>query len=287
MAILLDGKTQAQVVRDRVKNEISNIASIGTTDNLPTMAVVQVGADPASTIYIRQKERACAEVGLGFKRVSLPEDITQDAMLAEIDALNVDSSLHGYLVQQPLPRHLDTDIIVDRIDPKKDIDCLHPYNVGLVSEGRGVLMPCTPYGVINLLDSYDIDLDGKHCVILGRSRIVGKPLGMMMLNRNATVTYCHSRTKNLADICRQADVLAVAIGKANFVTADMIKDECILVDVGINRINDKETGKKICGDVDFNKCFEKASYITPVPGGVGPMTVAMLMANALKAWQNK
>jgi len=282
MAILLDGKAQAKVIKDKARDKIKAEIS----DVRPSMAVVQVGADPASTIYINQKEKACTEVGITFRRINLPEDIIQESMLAEIDKLNDDNSLHGYLVQQPLPKHLDTDAVVDRIDPKKDIDCLHPYNVGLVSEGRGTLMPCTPYGVINLLDAYNINLDGKHCVIVGRSRIVGKPLGMMMLNRNATVTYCHSRTKNLADICRQADVLAVAIGRANFVTADMIKDGCVLVDVGINRLNG-EKNKKICGDVDFNGCFEKASYITPVPGGVGPMTVAMLMANALKAWQSK
>jgi methylenetetrahydrofolate dehydrogenase (NADP+)/methenyltetrahydrofolate cyclohydrolase len=204
-------------------------------------------------------------------------------MLAEIDALNSDANIHGFMVQQPLPPQLDTDAVVERIDPKKDVDCLHPYNSGLVAEGRAHLLPCTPAGVLALLDAYNIGLEGKHCVIIGRSRIVGKPLGMMMLEKNATVTYCHSRTKNLADICRQADVLAVAIGRANFVTADMIKEGCVLVDVGINRLE----GKKICGDVDYEACFQKASYITPAPGGVGPMTVAMLIANGLKAWEEQ
>ena len=275
--IILDGKAQAAKIKDDVKKQISSIPAAAQK---PCMAVVQVGDDPASTIYIRQKEKACAEVGMDFKKVSLPGDISQKAMLAEIDALNNNSNIHGFMVQQPLPKQLDTDEVVDRIIPNKDVDCLHPYNVGLVSEGRAALLPCTPAGVIALLDAYDINLEGKHCVILGRSRIVGKPLGMMMLAKNATVTYCHSRTKDLAEITKQADVLAVAIGHAKFLTADMIKPGCVLVDVGINRLE----GKKICGDIDYDGCLEKASYITPVPGGVGPMTVAMLVANGLKAW---
>ena len=283
MAIILDGKAQAQLIKDRVKAELSK----NKAENKAAMAVVQVGSDPASTVYIRQKERACAEVGIDFKKVSLPEDITMEAMLAEIDALNADPKLHGFMVQQPLPSQLNPDVIVDRIDPKKDVDCLHPYNVGLVSEGRSILAPCTPYGVISLLDAYDISLQGKHCVIVGRSRIVGKPLGMMMLAKNATVTYCHSRTINLADICRQADVLAVAIGQAKFISADMIKEVCVLIDVGINRIENENAKPTLCGDVDYDSCLKKASYITPVPGGVGPMTVAVLMENSLKAWKTQ
>jgi len=263
-----------------------NISNIPSGKPGPCMAVVQVGDDPASTIYIAQKEKACAEVGINFKKVSLPGNISNDAMLAEIDTLNNDSNVHGYMVQQPLPKQLDVDEILTTIAPHKDVDCLHPYNVGMISEGRGTLLPCTPAGVIALLDAYNIGLEGKHCVILGRSRIVGKPLGMMMLGKNATVTYCHSRTKNVAEICRQADVLAVAIGRAKFVTADMIKEGCVLVDVGINRIDGGSAakGKKICGDIDYDGCFKKASYITPVPGGVGPMTVALLISNAFSAW---
>ena len=305
MAQILDGKAQANVIKAQVKERIADI--MATTTTRPLMAVVQVGDDPASTIYIGQKEKACAEVNMGFKKISLPGDIKQDDMLAEINALNADPAICGFMVQQPLPAQLDADEVVGAIDPRKDVDCLHPYNVGLVSEGLaaaglvseglapagdGKLLPCTPAGVIALLDAYNIDLEGKHCVIIGRSRIVGKPLGMMMLNKNATVTYCHSRTKNLADITRQADVLAVAVGRAKFVTADMIKPGCVLLDVGINRLADGSTGadgssgdgKKICGDVDYDDCFQKASYISPVPGGVGPMTVAMLVANGLKAW---
>ena len=288
MAKILDGKAQAAVIKNQIKDKIAVLkesAKVSEVSEVPCMAVVQVGDDPASTIYIRQKEKACEEVGMGFKKVSLPGDISREAMLAEIDALNADKNVHGFMVQQPLPKHLDADEIVDRIKPGKDVDCLHPYNVGLVTEGKGSLLPCTPAGVIALLDAYDIDLKGKHAVIVGRSRIVGKPLGMMMLNRNATVTYCHSQTKNLKEICQQADVLAVAIGRAKFVTADMIKPGCILVDVGINRVD--ESSKKICGDVDYEGCLEKASYITPVPGGIGPMTVATLVANGLKAYENK
>ncbi|MCL2398166.1 MAG: bifunctional methylenetetrahydrofolate dehydrogenase/methenyltetrahydrofolate cyclohydrolase FolD [Defluviitaleaceae bacterium] len=282
MTQILDGKAQATKIKEQVKAQIAEITNL----DKPTMAVVQVGDDPASTVYIRQKEKACAEVNMNFKKVSLPNDISQQAMLAEIDALNTDPAVHGFMVQQPLPSQLNTDEIVERIDPRKDVDCLHPYNSGLIAENRGVLLPCTPAGIVALLDAYNIDLEGKHCVILGRSRIVGKPLGMLMLNRNATVTYCHSRTKNLSSICQQADVLAVAIGRPKFVTADMIKDNCVLIDVGINRLDDidSSTGKKLCGDVDYEGCFEKTSYITPVPGGVGPMTVAMLVANGLKAW---
>ena len=283
MAQILDGKVQAVVIKERIKNRISALSEeMAGSFIRPCMAVVQVGADPASTIYIRQKERACAEVGLDFRKISLPGDITREAMLAEIDKLNDDKNVHGFMVQQPLPPQLDTDEVVERISPRKDVDCLHPFNVGLVSEKRALLLPCTPAGVIELLDAYGINLEGKHCVIIGRSRIVGKPLGMMMLGRNATVTYCHSCTNNLAEITKQADVLAVAIGRAKFLSSDMIKPGCVLVDVGINRLEDG----KICGDINYEDCFEKASYITPVPGGVGPMTVAMLVANGLKAWES-
>jgi len=281
MAQILDGKAIAAKIREQAKAKVGDLVKSSQSQQIPMMAVVQVGADPASTVYIKQKEKACAEVGMGFRKVSLPADISQKDMLAEVDKLNNDASVHGFLIQQPLPRQLDTNAVVERIDPKKDVDCLHPYNVGLVADGRGDLLPCTPAGIIALLNDYDINLEGKHCVIIGRSRIVGKPLGLMMLERNATVTYCHSRTQNLEEICKQADVLAVAIGRANFVTPNMIKPGCVIIDVGINRLE-----KGLCGDVDFDACFEKASYITPVPGGVGPMTVAMLVANGVKAWEN-
>jgi len=276
MAQILDGKLQAATIREQVKERISAMQG-----KRPCMAVVQVGNDPASTVYIGQKEKACQFVGIEFRRVALDENISQQDMLAEIDALNADDSVHGFIVQKPLPAQLNDHEIVCRIDPRKDIDCLHPYNVGLVAESRGTLLPCTPAGVIALLDAYDIELKGKHCVIVGRSSIVGKPLALMMLNRDATVTTIHSHTVGMADFCRQADVLVVAVGKPNLITADMIKPGCILVDVGINRLDGK-----LCGDVDYENCFDKASHITPVPGGVGPMTVAMLMANGLKAWES-
>ena len=282
MAQILDGKAIAAKIRREAKAEVDLLVKSSQSQQVPMMSVVQVGDDPASTVYIKQKEKACAEVGIGFKKVSLQADISQEDMLAEVDKLNEDDSIHGFLIQQPLPKHLDTNIVVERINPKKDVDCLHPYNSGLVADGRGYLLPCTPAGIIALLDAYGINLEGKHCVIIGRSRIVGKPLGLMMLERNATVTYCHSRTKNLEDICKQADVLAVAIGKANFVKANMIKPGCVVIDVGINRVENR-----LCGDVDFDACVKHASYITPVPGGVGPMTVAMLVANGVKAWENK
>ena len=284
MALILDGKAQAAIIKEQVQTSIKNIPD---NKEKPCMAIVQVGDDPASTIYIRQKEKACNEVGMTFKKVALPEDITQEAILAEIDALNNDPTVSGFMVQQPLPSHLDADEIVERTIPHKDVDCLHPHNVGLAAESRGSLLPCTPAGVMELLDAYNINLGGKHCVVMGCSRIVGKPLGLMMLNRGATVTYCHSRTENLPEITKQADVLAVAIGSPKFVTADMIKPGCVLIDVGINRIEDGSNGNKICGDVDYEDCLNKTSYITPVPGGVGPMTVAMLVLNGLKAWENQ
>ena len=282
MAQILDGKAQAAKMKTQLKERIAKIGG-----EKPCMAVVQVGDDPASTIYINQKERACAEVGITYKKVALPDNISQSAMLAEIDALNNDPTVHGFIVQQPLPSQLDVDEVVDRVCPSKDVDCLHPYNVGLATEpygksanGKELLLPCTPAGVIELLDAYDINLHAKHCVVVGRSRIVGKPMGMLMLGRNATVTYCHRWTDDITPYTQKADVLVVAIGVAKHIKADMIKPGCVLVDIGINRLSDK----KICGDIDFDGCFEKASYITPVPGGVGPMTVAMLMANVLKAW---
>lgn len=282
MAQIMDGKAQAALIKERLKTRIDKLVLQGK--DCPSMAVVQVGDDAASEIYIKQKELACQEVGMKFKKVSLRAEITQEQMLEEIEILNKEESIHGFIVQQPLPSHLNTDEILEKIDPNKDIDCLHPYNLGLIAEMRGRLLPCTPAGVIELLDAYDIDLDGKNCVIIGRSRIVGKPLGLMMLNRNATVTYCHSRTKELDIICRQADILAVAIGKAKFVTADMIKPGCVVIDIGVSRIENDAGEKVICGDVDYEDCVSKASYITPMPGGVGPMTVAMLVANGLKAY---
>lgn len=283
MAQILDGKALGAKIKLQLKAEIEERAA--ALNERPSMAAVQVGEDPASTIYINQKEKACKEIGLVFKKIALPGTISQEHMLKEIDSLNSNPEIHGFIVQQPLPGHLDVNEILERMDPRKDIDCLHPYNIGLIAAGRGKLLPCTPAGIIALLDANHIKIEGKHCVIIGRSRIVGKPLGLMMLNRDATVTYCHSRTKNLSEISKQADILIVAIGQPKFLTEDMIKKECVLVDVGISHLEGRWDKKVICGDVDYEDCFEKASFITPVPGGVGPMTVAMLMANGLKAWK--
>lgn len=274
MAQILNGKAVAAVLKTRVKEKIS-------TDNPPSLAVVLVGQNPASLTYIRGKEKACNEVGIRFQLHALEENTSQADLLALIDTLNADNNIHGLLVQQPLPPHLDKHAVVSRIDPRKDVDCLHPHNVGLVMTGRARLLPATPAGVIMLLDECGVSLEGKHCVIIGRSDIVGKPLALMLLARDATVTVCHSRTQGLADICRRADVLVAAAGRPRLVTPDMISPGCIVVDVGVNRLE----GKKICGDVDYKGCFEKASFITPVPGGVGPMTVAVLMENCLKAWE--
>lgn len=281
MAQIIDGTAQAAIIKNQVKEHLDSLEF--SKIERPTLAVVQVGNDPASTVYIGQKEKACAQVGFGFKRVGLPADISQDKMIAEIEALNNDPAISGFIVQQPLPEHLDPDEILAKVAPNKDVDCLNPYNIGLMTDGRGVLLPCTPAGVMALLDAYNIDLQGKHCVVVGASRIVGRPMGLMLLAKNATVTYCHIYTQNLAEITRQADVLVVAVGKINLITADMIKPGSVLIDIGINRLSDK----KICGDIDYDGCFEKASHITPVPGGVGPMTVAILMANCLTAWENQ
>ena len=292
MAQVLNGKEQAEKINEYIKNKIASVKG----KSKPKMAVVQVGNDPASTVYIGGKERSSTKVGIAFNHVKLPEDITQQDLYAEIDKLNKDDTLHGFMVQSPLPRHLNFDETILRINPKKDVDCLHPYSQGLSAERpmpvqnskNGIVTeiyyPCTPAGVLALLDEYNVSMSGKHCVIVGRSRVVGKPLSLMMLNRDATVTICHSRTMNLNDYCRAADILVVAIGKKEFVTADMIKPGAVIIDVGISRSDDVNS-KKIYGDVDYKGCFEKASYITPVLGGVGPMTVAMLMANTLKAWE--
>ncbi|MCL1987871.1 MAG: bifunctional 5,10-methylenetetrahydrofolate dehydrogenase/5,10-methenyltetrahydrofolate cyclohydrolase [Firmicutes bacterium] len=278
MAQILDGKLLANIIKNDLKQQIS------TMEQKPCIAVVQVGENPASTVYISQKEKACIEVGMQFRKVALPEQITQADMLAQIEQLNTDNAVHGFIVQFPLPNHLNAQQILRAVSPTKDIDCLHPLNMGLVVDDNADFLPCTPAGVIKLIDHYNIEIAGKNCVIIGRSRIVSKPLGIMLLHRHATVTYCHSRTKNLSEICQTADILISAAGVARLVTADMIKQDSILVDIGINRIEpNNPNNRKICGDIVFDECEKKAAYITKVPGGVGPMTVAMLMVNTLKA----
>jgi methylenetetrahydrofolate dehydrogenase (NADP+)/methenyltetrahydrofolate cyclohydrolase len=244
--------------------------------------VIIVGENPASQVYVRNKKRACDEVGFYSESYELPESTTQDELNALVDRLNKDEKIHGILCQLPLPKHLDENEVIMRIDPKKDVDAFHPENVGKIMIGDYSFLPCTPAGVMALLERSGIDVCGKECVVVGRSNIVGKPQAMLLLHANGTVTICHSRTKNLAEVCRRADILVAAIGKADFFTGDMIKEGAVVIDVGMNRRADG----KLTGDVDFESVEPKASYITPVPGGVGPMTITMLMQNTLTAAKN-
>lgn len=271
MAKRIEGKTHAAAIRAEVTARAVSMKC--------KLAVVLVGDNPSSVVYINMKKKACEEVGIGFAVHKLPEEASQNEVLALIDSLNEDAEVTGVLVQQPFPAQLEKNKILSRLDPRKDVDCLHPYNVGLAMAGQGALLPCTPAGCLELLKRENVEIAGKKAVIVGRSDIVGKPLAFMLLAENATVTICHSRTKNLAEECRGADILVAALGRPKFIMADMVKDGVIVIDVGINRLE----GKKVCGDVDYENVFEKASYITPVPGGVGPMTVAILMENCIKA----
>ncbi len=281
MAIIISGKETSAVIRAELKTEVETLKNEkGIT---PGLAVVIVGSDPASKIYVRNKHRACEEVGMLSKVYEMPENTTEEELLSLIDTLNADSAIHGILVQLPLPKHLDEKTVIYRIDPKKDVDVFHPYNVGLLSIGENILSPCTPAGCMELLRRYNIEVSGKECVVLGRSNIVGKPISMLLLRANGTVTTCHSRTKDLASVCRRADILVAAIGKPKFVGADMVKEGACVIDVGINRLDDG----KICGDVDYDAVFDKVSAITPVPGGVGPMTITMLLKNTLLAAKNE
>ena len=277
MAVIIDGKATAQAVRGALRDEVA--AVVAEKKTAPGLAVVIVGSDPASQVYVRNKHKACGEVGMYSEVHELPAETTEDELLLLIDKLNKDAKIHGILVQLPLPKHLDEEKVILAIDPKKDVDAFHPQNVGKIMIGNFSFVPCTPAGVMELLKHYNIDPAGKHCVIIGRSNIVGKPQAMLMLKENATVTICHSKTADLAQITKSADILVAAVGKANFVTADMVKEGAIVIDVGINRNADG----KLCGDVDFSSVEPMASYITPVPGGVGPMTITMLLKNTLTA----
>ncbi len=282
MAIIIDGKAVSAKLRSEIKEQSSKFES--QTGIKPGLAVIIVGSDPASQIYVRNKAKACDEVGFYSEVYELPEETTQDELLSLVHRLNNDPKIHGILAQSPLPKHLDEKLIVDNISPSKDVDAFHPVNVGKIMIGDYSFLPCTPAGVMELLKAYDIDPNGKSCVVIGRSNIVGKPMAMLLLHANGTVTVCHSRTKNLAEVTKQADIVVVAIGKAKFLTADMIKDGAVVVDVGM----DRDQNGKLCGDADFDSCSQKASYITPVPGGVGPMTITMLMKNTLtSAMQTK
>ncbi len=276
MAKIIDGKQIAAQVRGEIKEKTQRLIECGLR---PGLAVVIVGEDSASQVYVRNKIKACAEVGFYSENYELPADTSEEALLSLIDRLNCDPKIHGILVQLPLPKGLNEDKVIAAIDPNKDVDAFHVRNVGKIMLGEYDFLPCTPAGVMKLLEYSGIDVAGKDCVVIGRSNIVGKPQAMLMLHANATVQICHSKTKDLAKKTAMADILVVAIGRAKFVTADMIKEGAVVIDVGMNR---DENGK-LCGDVDYEACFEKASYITPVPGGVGPMTITMLLQNTLSA----
>ena len=279
MAELIDGKLVSSELRARIKSEVEVIRS--RYDDAPGLAVIIVGDNPASKVYVRNKKRACEEVGINSYEISLPETVTEDELLGRIELLNQDSSVHGILVQLPLPSHISEDRVINAISPKKDVDAFHPVNVGKIMTGKYQFLPCTPAGIISLLDYYNVDLCGKKCVVVGRSNIVGKPMAHLLMEKNATVTVCHSRTRDIKAEMLNADVLVVAIGKPAFVKGDSVKDGAVVIDVGINRTD----SGKLVGDVDFASVSAKASLITPVPGGVGPMTITTLLRNTLKAFE--
>ncbi|MBQ2809490.1 MAG: bifunctional methylenetetrahydrofolate dehydrogenase/methenyltetrahydrofolate cyclohydrolase FolD [Clostridia bacterium] len=280
MAQIINGKLVSAEVREELKAQTQELfEKYGIR---PGLAVIIVGDDPASKVYVNNKEKGCAEVGFYSEVYRLPEQTTQEELLALVDKLNKDDKIHGILCQLPLPKHLDENAVILAINPEKDVDAFHPVNVGRIMIGDYSFLPCTPAGVMRLIESTGVDITGKECVVIGRSNIVGKPQAMLLLHKNATVTICHSRTKNLAEVTRRADILVVAIGKADFVTGDMVKQGAIVIDVGMNR---KADGK-LTGDVDFASVEPKASFITPVPGGVGPMTISMLLTNTMTAAKN-
>lgn len=273
MAKIIDGKAVSQKVKDEIRAEIERDGlSIG-------LAVVIVGNNQASRVYVNNKKKACEVCGIKSYEYALPEETTEEQLLELVDTLNEDKNINGILVQLPLPKQINEEKIIERISPEKDVDAFHATNVGKIMIGNYAFLPCTPAGVMELIHSTGTEISGKECVVIGRSNIVGKPMAMLLLHENATVTICHSRTKNLAEVCRRADILVSAVGKADFVTADMVKDGAVVIDVGMNR----NAEGKLCGDVKYDEVEPKASYITPVPGGVGPMTIAMLMKNTLMA----
>ena len=275
-AKIIDGKAVAKHIRENIAKEVEKLRHDGIH---PGLAVVLVGSNPASMIYVRNKGEACKAAGIYSEEHRLPEDTTEAELLKLIDKLNNDNRIHGILVQLPLPERINKENILKAISPEKDVDGFHEINMGRLMTGHDGLVPCTPLGIIKLLEHYHIPVEGKNAVIVGRSNIVGKPVALMLLQRNATVTICHTRTKNMSELCRQADILIAAVGRSHMISGDMIKDGAVVVDVGINR---QDSGKLV-GDVDFEAASEKASWITPVPGGVGPMTIAMLLYNTVKA----
>ena len=276
MAYIINGKEIAQTIKDEMKEEVKQLKDAGKNCCL---AVIQVGNDPASSVYVANKKKACEYIGIDSLSYELPEDTTEAQLLDLIDKLNDDEAVHGILCQLPLPRHMNEKNVLNRISPKKDVDGFHPQNVGALVVGDFGFVSCTPAGIVELLKRSNVEMEGKHCVVIGRSNIVGKPMALLMLRENATVTVCHSRTQNLKEICKQADILIVAVGKPLFVTKEFVKEGAVVIDVGIHR----DENNKLCGDVDYKDVEPCVSAITPVPGGVGPMTICMLMKNCLEA----
>ena len=270
---LIDGKLISTQIKDELKKKVAG-------EHIDaTLAVIQVGNDPASSVYVGNKKKACEYIGIGSVSYELPEETTQDELLALIDRLNDDDSINGILVQLPVPKHIDDKTVINRISPQKDVDGFHPWSVGNLCIGQEGFVSCTPAGIIELLKRSDVSIEGKECVVIGRSNIVGKPMALLLLANNGTVTICHSRTRNLKEVCKRADILVAAVGKPKMITADYIKEGAVVIDVGIHRMDDG----KLCGDVDFENVKDHTSAITPVPGGVGPMTIVMLMVNCVKA----
>lgn len=280
MAQIIDGKKISQEIKDEVKDKVEVLKQKGI---MPCLAVILVGENPASQVYVRNKKRACEYCGIKSLSYELSAETTQEELLKLIDELNESRDCHGILVQLPLPKHIDEEKVLLKIKPEKDVDGFHPYNVGLLSIGKADLKACTPAGCIELIKRSGVEITGKKCVVVGRSNIVGKPVGMLLLAENGTVITCHSKTQDIASVCREADILVAAVGIPKFVKGDMVKDGVTVIDVGINRMDDG----KLCGDVDFDEVEKKADFITPVPGGVGPMTIAMLMNNCVIACQKQ
>ena len=275
MTQIIDGKKISQEIKDELREQVAEQKKLGKE---AALAVIQVGTDPASSVYVNNKKKACAYIGIGSLSYELPEETTVEELLALVEKLNGDASVNGILVQLPLPAHIDEEKVILAIDPSKDVDGFHPQSAGALMIGSKGFLPCTPAGVIQLMKRSGVEMEGKNCVIVGRSNIVGKPMAMLMLRENATVTVTHSRTKNLKEVCKQADILIVAIGKPKFINEEYVKEGAVVIDVGIHRLE----GKKLCGDVDFDAVEPHVSAITPVPGGVGPMTIAMLMDNCVE-----
>jgi len=276
MAYIINGKEIAQTIKDEMRVEVEELKKAGKSCCL---AVIQVGNDPASSVYVSNKKKACEYIGIESLSYELPEETTEEELLSLIDTLNNNQKVHGILCQLPLPKHINEKVILDRISPTKDVDGFHPQNVGSLVIGEFGFVSCTPAGIIELLKRSNVEIEGKHCVVIGRSNIVGKPMALLMVRENATVTICHSKTKNLKEICKEADILIVAIGKPLFITKEYIKEGAVVIDVGIHR----DENNKLCGDVDYKEVEPLCSAITPVPGGVGPMTICMLMKNCIEA----